>query len=91
MSPREAIARPREIFLPFFLVFAVFGTFKDYYDGMKRARGWMYGINETMLYYPASTAAYGLLASNWFPFVAFMTYTTVYDLTKLIYLKRGVG
>ena len=79
------------IFLPFFLVFTIFGSLKDYYDDVLHETGWKYVLNEVMLYYPVPTMVYGLLAGAWLPFIAFTTYTFAYDFTKLIYMKRGFG
>ncbi|RLG20126.1 hypothetical protein DRN67_00790 [Candidatus Micrarchaeota archaeon] len=79
------------IFISFFMVFAVFGAFKDQYDVRLYRTGWRFLLSEVMLHYPAITAAYGLLTSIWTPFIAFTLYTIGYDLTKLYYLKKGIG
>ncbi len=79
------------IFLPFFLVFTVFGAIKDYADDVLQLKGWKFVLTESMLYYPIPTAVYGILAGAWAPFLVFTTYTLAYDLTKLTYMKRGIG
>ncbi|VVC04585.1 Uncharacterised protein [Candidatus Burarchaeum australiense] len=79
------------VFLPFFLVFVIFGTLKDYYDDVLHGKGWAFVLTEAMLYYPIPTAIYGVLTGAWMPFVAFTTYTLAYDFTKLAYLRRGIG
>jgi len=79
------------IFLPFFLVFTLFGALKDYEDDVLHGKGWRYALNEAMLYYPIPTAVYAVLAGTWVPFFALTTYTLAYNLTKLFYMKRGVA
>ncbi|MFA6035567.1 MAG: hypothetical protein WC759_01265 [Candidatus Micrarchaeia archaeon] len=79
------------IFLPFFLVFTLFGALKDYEDDVLHGRGWKYALNEAMLYYPIPTAVYAVLAGTWIPFIAFTTYTLAYDLTKIAYMRKGIA
>jgi len=78
------------IFLPFFLVFTVFGAIKDYADDVLQLSGWKYVLSESMLYYPIPTAVYGVLTGAWAPFIAFTAYTLAYDVTKLVYIRKGV-
>jgi hypothetical protein len=79
------------IFLPFFLVFTLFGALKDYVDDVLHERGWKYALSEAMLYYPVPTAVYALLAGTWIPFIAFTAYTLAYDATKLAYMRKGIA
>lgn len=78
------------LFLPFFLIFTIFGGLKDYVDDvLKKRNGLLFALNESMLYYPIPTFVYSLLYGNWIVFVVFLLYTISYDATKYYAAKRS--
>lgn len=77
------------IFLPFYAIFLIFGSLKDYIDDKKKGKGILFILNESMFYYPIPTFIYCLLYGNWIVFFAFLFYTLAYDITKYVYKKKG--
>lgn len=78
------------LFISFYAIFLVFGSSKDYVDDiLKKKKGILIFLNESMLYYPIPTFIYCLLYENWIVFWVFLVYTIAYDITKAIYKKKG--
>lgn len=80
------------IFLVFYFIFLIFGGLKDYVgDVLKKRKGLLVLLNESMLYYPIPTLIYSLIYGNWVVFCAFLVYTVCYDLTKYYAIRHGYG
>jgi hypothetical protein len=77
------------VFTAFLLIFAVFGSIKDYADDVLRMKGMLFALNEAMLYYPVPALVYCMLYGNWIVFWVFLLYTVSYDATKLIAARKG--
>ena len=82
------------LFSIFFIIFLIFGSFKDYIDDILtrkqlEKKGLFYYLNELMLYYPIPTLIYCLLYGNWIVFWIFLTYNLSYNIIKIVYKKKG--
>lgn len=78
------------LFLLFFVIFALFGGLRDYLGDVRKKKDWIFYINEPASYYVIPTAIYGVFTGNWIIFIVFTVYLIFYDLVKygLFYLKK---
>jgi hypothetical protein len=75
------------LFSTFFLIFIVFGSWRDYLGNIRKKNDWLYKINEPGWYYFVPTFIYGIISGNWIAFFVFTFYTIFYDLVKYFFFQ----
>ncbi len=80
------------LFILFYAIFVIFGSLRDYIgDKIKKKSKLQSLYDNVMWYYPIPTFVYCVIYGNWIVFGIFLLYTLGYDLTKVIYKKKGIN
>lgn len=78
------------LFISFYAIFLAFGSARDYIgDKIKKKNKLQSLYDNIMWYYPIPTFIYCLFYGDWIIFWVFLVYTIAYDITKVIYKKKG--